>query len=713
MRRTFIIFLSVLTGVFLINLHASEIQISEVAPGVLKISAGEKDSFNPFDLSFVQPKLEAMSLLPQGELPFAVDDIKIINNDRGCSVIIPLKDGEEIYGFGMQMGSFRQRGLKRRPIVNDYPLNNLGYSHAPQPFYVSTAGYGIIINTARYTTFHCGSNGLKSSDKKFEQDNTIKTSTEDLYRNLPHGSYVFVDIPNVDGIELFVLKGNNIKEVVERYNLFSGGGCLPSLWGLGLKYRVKSDFNDQELLHISDYFRNNNIPCDVLGLEPGWQTRAYSCSYVWSNRFPHPKRTIQTLKDKGYKVNLWEHAYVNSASPIYDALYNYSGNFVVWGGLVPDFTLAETRSIFGEYHKKLLDDGVMGFKLDECDNSNIAHGSATWGFPDMTEFPSGIDGERMHQVFGQLYLKTLNDIFKERNLRTYQDYRASGLFMSSYPAVLYSDTYDLKEYIRMICNTSFGGLLWSPELRESGSDEELFHRLQTALLAPQALINAWYLANPPWLQYDKGRNNESVFLKNAAELEDYARTIINMRMSLVPYLYAAFYAYATQGTPPFRALVLDYPEDKETHSIDDQYMIGKNIMAAPLHGKGNKRKVYFPEGGIWYNFYSHQKYQGGQSYEIETAYDQLPIYVKANSIIPIAAPLQYIGEDYTFDISCQVFGDKPESCILLEDDGVSYNYEQNQFNLINLSVEKGRGKVKRTGNYKTEHYRIKDWIFIK
>jgi len=712
MRRAFILFLSFLISAVIVNLQASEVQTAEIAPGVLKISAGVKDPFNPYDLSFVQAKLQAMESMPKGKLPFAIDDIKIIQNDRGCSVIIPLKDGEEIYGFGMQMGSFKQRGLKRRPIVNDYPLNNLGYSHAPQPFYVSTAGYGIIVNTARYTTFHCGSNSLKNSNTIKEHDNTIKTNTEDLYRNLQQGSYVFVDIPNVDGIELFVLEGNNIKEVVERYNLFSGGGCLPPLWGLGLKYRVKGDFNDQELLNASEYFRDNKIPCDVLGLEPGWQTRAYSCSYVWSDRFPTPKETIQTLKNNGYRVNLWEHAYVNSASPIHDTLYNYSGNFVVWGGLVPDFTLAETRSIFGEYHKKLLNDGVMGFKLDECDNSNIAHGNATWGFPDMTEFPSGIDGERMHQVFGQLYLKTLNDIFRERNLRTYQDYRASGLFMSSYPAALYSDTYDLKEYIQMICNTAFGGLLWSPELRESGSDEELFHRLQTALLAPQALINAWYLTNPPWLQYDKGRNNESIFLKNASELEGYARTIINMRMSLVPYLYSAFHDYATKGTPPFRPLVMDYSDDKEVHSIDDQYMMGKNVMAAPLHGRGNKRKVYFPEG-VWYNFYSHQKYQGGQSYEIETAYNQLPIYVKENSIIPLAEPLQHIGEDYRFDISCHVFGDKPDSFMLVEDDGVSYDYEQNQLNLIHLSVEKGKGKMKRTGNYKTKHYRIKDWIFIK
>jgi hypothetical protein len=80
-------------------------------------------------------------------------------NERGCIVSIPLEEKEELYGFGLQVETMRHRGLKKTPIVNDYPLGSLGYAHAPQTFYISSKGYGIIVNTSRQTTFLCGTNG--------------------------------------------------------------------------------------------------------------------------------------------------------------------------------------------------------------------------------------------------------------------------------------------------------------------------------------------------------------------------------------------------------------------------------------------------------------------------------------------------------------------------------------------------------------------------
>ena len=109
----------------------------------------------------------------------------------------------------------------------------------------------------------------------------------------------------------------------------------------------------------------------------------------------------------------------------------------------------------------------------------------------MAQFPSGIDGEQMHQVFGSLYVNAMDSSYRAKYTRTYQDYRASGMVMSSRSAVLYSDTYDPKEYIQALCNSAFGGLLWCPEVREAHSAEDFFHRLQTVILSPQAMVNAW------------------------------------------------------------------------------------------------------------------------------------------------------------------------------------------------------------------------------
>lgn len=399
---------------------------------------------------------------------------------------------------------------------------------------------------------------------------------------------------------MFVITGPEILDVVKRYNLLSGGGCLPPMWGLGFKYRVKGDAVQDSVIRFADYFREKQIPCDVLGLEPGWQTAAYSCSYIWSEeRFPKHKEMLDQLKQKGYKVNLWEHAYVHPSSPIRKEMEPYSGDFLVWNGLVPDFLTPEARKIFSDYHRTLVEEGISGFKLDECDNSNISYASATWCFPDAAQFPSGIDGEQMHQIFGSLYVNTIDSIYREMNTRAYQDYRSSGMFMSSRNAVLYSDTYDHKEYIQALCNSAFGGLLWCPEVREAHSAEDFFHRLQTVILSPQAMVNAWYLQYAPWLQFDRGKNERGEFLPEAQEYEAYARTLINLRMQLIPYLYNAFYTYYKEGIPPFRPLLMDYPRDERLRDISNQYMIGDGLMAAPLYENKNQELFTSPkEHGI-------------------------------------------------------------------------------------------------------------------
>ena len=688
-------------------------EVREVAPGVFKLQAGVPDRFTPYGVLAEEPLTEAMAKLPEGKLPFRPEDVTIDVNDRGCLVEVPLSDDEQIYGFGLQFETFGQRGLRKQPRVNDNPLNGLGYTHAPQTFYVSTKGYGILVNTARYATFLCGSNQRHNSGRQEQTRNNIATTTEELYANRSNGNKLFVDVPGAKGVEVFVIEGPELVDAVKRYNLLSGGGALPPMWGLGFKYRVKGDAPQDSVMRFARYFRDKQIPCDVLGLEPGWQTAAYSCSYKWSDdRFPDHRGMLDSLRADGYQVNLWEHAYVHPSSPIREQMEPYAGDFLVWNGLVPDFLLPQAREIFGSYHGGLADEGVAGFKLDECDNSNIAYASATWCFPDISRFPSGIDGEKMHQMFGSLYVNTMDSLFRARNRRTYNDYRSSGVFMSPRNAVLYSDTYDAKEYIQALCNAAFGGLLWCPEVREASSAEDFFHRLQVALLSPQAMVNAWYLQYAPWLQFDRYKNERGEFLPQAKEYEDYARTLINTRMALVPYLYEAFRRYNTEGLPPFRPLLMDYPADKRLRDISDQFMVGESLMAAPLYRQGNSRKVYFPEG-TWFDFNTNEKYEGGREYEITTRLDRLPLFVKAGALLPLAEPVQHITPETVFNLHCKVYGTDTAQCTLFEDDGETYDYTRGKFNDVTLRAEKGKVKISRTKGSTARRYKVASAEFIK
>ena len=695
-KNIVVICIALFTGAVSIRATETEMTVSELAPGVTVLSAGTPDRYTPYSVFGGNPALEAMRKLPAGEPSVDPAMINLKVTDRGCTVSVPLGDGEQLYGFGLQFETFGQRGLRKQPRVNDNPLNGLGYTHAPQPFYVSTAGYGILVNTNRNTTFLCGTNEQNDNyPSRTAVREGIATDTGELYRSRTAGNRVYIDIPGAKGVEVMVIDGPTLKDVVRRYNLLGGGGCLPPMWGLGFKYRVKGDAVQDSVMRFAGYFRDRRIPCDVLGLEPGWQTAAYSCTYVWDEgRFPDHCALLSDLKAKGYHANLWEHAYVNRHSPIHKDIEPYSGNFLVWGGLVPDFLLPEARSIFGGYHASLISDGVAAFKLDECDNSNISRPDATWCFPDMAEFPSGVDGEQMHQMFGGLYMSVLDDEFRKTDRRAYHDYRSSGLFMSSRPAVLYSDSYDHTEYIRALCNSAFGGLLWCPEVRDSRSADDFFHRLQTVMLSPEAMVNSWYLQYPPWLQFDRGRNEKADFLPEAEEYENTARELINMRMALLPYLYSAFNRYRVEGTPVFRPLVMDYPGDENTLSISDQYMIGDVLMAAPLVGDGDSREVYFPEG-IWYDINTDTRYEGGNLYRVSTDRSHLPLYVKAGTLLPLAEPVQFVGDDTVFRLNCKVYGVPETSCTLFEDDGVSYAFERGEYNDVTLTARNGKVKLSR------------------
>jgi len=176
-----------------------------------------------------------------------------------------------------------QNGKKKIIRTNADPASDSGDSHAPVPFYVSTLGYGILVDTARYASFYCGSSATK--EKKYNKSILgAKGTTEALYKTVQSSTSMVIDIPVAQGIDIYIFTGANMKDAICRYNLFSGGGCLPPLKGLGVLYRGYVEADQYDLLDITKALRDDHIPCDIIGLEPGWQSKAYSCSYLWNEK---------------------------------------------------------------------------------------------------------------------------------------------------------------------------------------------------------------------------------------------------------------------------------------------------------------------------------------------------------------------------------------------------------------------------------------------
>ena len=260
----------------------------QVHPGVWRFTFGTPEKITPVSTRHYAPEADALTTLPA----VAACPVRVTGSvsRRGTLVHIPLAPNEIVYGLGLQLQSFVQRGLKKKLRVNADPKIDSGDSHAPVPFYVTTAGYGVLVDTARYATFYCGG---KLKKQAAAAENGASPTAEALpaaYRRYRanEASEAMIEIPEADGVDVYVFAGPTMRAAVQRYNLFSGGGALPPRWGLGMWYRVKGDFNQEQTLRLASEFRERRIPCDVIGLEPGWQTHAYSCTYVWSKNFPDP-----------------------------------------------------------------------------------------------------------------------------------------------------------------------------------------------------------------------------------------------------------------------------------------------------------------------------------------------------------------------------------------------------------------------------------------
>ena len=263
-------------------------------------------------------------------------------------------------------------------------------------------------------------------------------------------------------------------------------------------------------------------------------------------------------------------------------------------------------------------------------------------------------------MFGIFYqrslLKSLGDI------RTLSEVRNSHACAAPYPFVLYSDLYNHCDFIRGLVNSGFSGLLWAPEVRHAESKEDLVRRLQTVIFSSQAIVNAWYVEEgTPWEKFDA---------------EDEVRELMECRMSLVPYLYSAFYRYYREGIPPVRALVCDYTGDAETYTIDNEFLFGDSMLVAPMIAGEHSRRVYLPEG-IWYDYWTEKKYEGGWQ---DITSENIPVFVQSNRIIPVAKPVPCVPSDTVFELELRCYGEQG-ACTLIEDDGETNTTAYSELNV--------------------------------
>lgn len=667
------------------------IQWKEQYPGVWKGTFGQPEKYTLLGAADSKPRAATLEQLQSTDFPLPKMEVHAELIDGKTYVRMPLTKNEQIYGLGLNFQTVHQRGKILNLHVDHYGGKDNGRTHAPVPFYVSSKGYGVLVNSAQYLTYYIGTGVRKDAKEPAEAKDR---NTDKSWNSRPYSDAVEIYIPAA-GVEIYVFAGINPLDAIKRYNLFCGGGALPPRWGLGFTQRVQKLYTSEEVLNEADQFEKHGFPLDFIGLEPGWQSRAYPCTFEWDKgRFPDPAALIKKLATKGIRLNLWTNPYVSPEAGISKAIEPYTGSHTVWNGTVPDLNHPQAKKILAkQFMDAQLNIGVSGYKMDEVDGYDY------YLWPDMAKFPSDISGIQMRQTYGVLAQKLTDSLYRSLNKRTFGLVRASNAGANNLPYVIYNDYYSHQDFITALVNSGFCGVLWTPEVRGSKTGQEWLRRFQSVIFSPMAMINAWSSGTKPW---------------SFPEVADQVKYYAQLRMELMPYLYSEFAKYHYEGTPPFRAMVLEEGfegqvkvapgnPDLETNpyleavnrEVKDQYMCGEYILVAPLFAGESSRKVLLPKGN-WYDFYTGKYVGNGEEIVADPGTDRIPVYVKDGGIIPMMGSRLHIPlPNEKVDLTIRHYGQKEGNYQLYDDDGVSFDYEKGSYAWRRVLVKKnGKGSLR-------------------
>lgn len=708
-----------------------------VAPGVWKASLG-----TPEDLSLLSaagpaaPARAALAALPAAPFPFAPDAIDTRQIDWKTILRLPLAPTEDIFGLGVDFSAVRRNGAildlhvdhwnRRAPVP--------GRTHAPVPLYVSSRGFAVLFDSARYLRVSVGHGvRLEAPDRPTVVDRTTRTirPVDPTQAPIPapwisaNRSDSIEVLAHAPGFDVYVFAGPSPLDAVRRYNLFCGGGALPPKWGLGFMTRLQTKSSATDVLADVAHFRQHRLPLDMVGLEPGWMSHAYPCSLEWdSTRFPDPRAFLAALEQERLRANLWFNPYIGPPhGRLYAQMRPFAGSHLVWNGLVPDFSIPGARKTFVDHLQnevlRLNPRALGGFKIDEVD------GYDRYLWPETATFPSGHHAEQLRQTYGLFLQRALFDAFRAANRRTYGQVRGTNAGASPLPFVLYNDNYDFADYLTAVVNSGFAGVLWSPEVRGSDSPLDMLRRVQAVCLSPLALYNGWASTQKLW-------SHPSVL--------DPIRAAMTLRLELLPYLYQTFAQYHYEGTPVIRPLQLMGPTATTpsatgaaatldaTHNpyetpaalleIKDQYLLGDSLLVAPIAPTATTRTVVLP-AGRWYDFYTGLLAGENQTIEVTPALDRIPLFVRDGALIPrLAGPRERTpapGETLTLEI--WHYGTTPGQLRFYDDDGETFDYERGATSWTDLSAIRGpdgswRGSVTPVAGSQPWSYRGVTWKFL-
>jgi len=602
---------------------------------------------------------------------------------------------EHYYGMGQNQESLSGLDLRGRVLDCKHWYDAPAGETVCVPFMVSSKGYGIVWDNPSATRFTAAVHG--------------KTAFQ---------SHVG------ERLSFFVITGNSSDELYAGYARLTGKTPIPPRSAFGLIQSKARYDSQQEVLRVATTYRQKRYPLDVMVVDWFYWTRMGQMD-INPAEFPDPDAMNKQLHDMGMQsiISIWPRyetsgRYFNELDAKGYLLKDKDGKSVDGlpfrsdrtGGLI-DATNPKARQWFWEKSRdNILAHGFDYPWLDETEPDLVPDG----------HFYSIGSGDRYHNLFPLLHVQGFADNMRawKPNKRVLILSRAAYLGSQRSGALFWSSDINptweaLARQIPAGLNMTASGIaLWGNDIGGWQYLPQTTSATKAPLLDPSdardvvgqnhdypELMTRWFQYGTflPTLRIHGDRKQADIwsFGKGAeAVMAGYDR----LRYQLIPYIYSQAKFTHDTGAPFMRPLWMDFPQDPNVADIGTEYMFGPAFLVAPITEQGQTEKdVYLPAGSDWYNFWTKEKLSGGRWVKVAAPIDQIPVFVKAGSIVPIGADIQSTATKQAIT-EIQVYSGKDGEFSLYDDDGVSYDYEKGKSSLTRLRWNDGGGKLSASGN---------------
>jgi alpha-D-xyloside xylohydrolase len=569
-----------------------------------------------------------------------------------ASVWFALTPEERFYGLGQhQSGVLNQRNLELQLSQDNTNISI--------PFFLSSKGYGVLWNNTSATSWN----------NRFQPVIAISSSV-------------------ADAVDYYFIYGPQFDRIIASYRKLTGAAPLFPHWAYGYWQSKLGYVSQTELLGIAAKYRSLQIPLDNIVLDAGWEETGFG-SREFNKQFPDPRGMIQTLHDEHVHimVSVWPLFQPGSAN--FDEMLK-QGLFVT-GGVNPlpsylpgarlyDAFNPKARGVYwAQIKKSLFDAGVDAFWLDSTEPADLyaeEHGPMLAGAK--TALGNG-------SKYANIYpLMTTQSIYDGQRAvtdqkRVFMLTRSAFAGMQRNAAAAWSgdtatnfDTF--KRQIPAGLNYSMTGLpYWTTDIGGFvGGD--------TRDPAYRELFVRWFQYGsfcPVFRAHGTRKNNENELWSYGEEAQKVLTLYDQLRYRLLPYTYTLAAKTTFDGYTPMRALAFDFREDSKALDINDEFMLGPSLLAAPVTEAGSaERRVYLPKGADWYDFWTGERAAGAQTVTRATPLAVMPLYVRAGSILPLGPEQQYSDQHPDGPLELRVYPGADADFSLYEDDGTTYDYEK-------------------------------------